>query len=201
MNLYFMPGACSLASHIILHELGVEHNLIRVDGASKRTADGKDYLQINPNGYVPALQLDDGRVLTEGPAILQYLADSHADKDLAPQCGSFERAKLQQWLNYTGTELHKNFGPLFAAAATPAEKQAATAKLEKRLQSVERQLEKTPYLLGDKFSVADAYLYVILRWASQLSLPLESFPSIRHYQERLAKRPGIIAAQKDEGLA
>jgi len=193
-----MPGACSLASHIILHELGGEHKLVRVDGASKRTADGKDYLQINPNGYVPALQLDDGRVLTEGPAILQYLADTHGDKKLAPPCGSFERAKLQQWLNYIATELHKNFGPLFTPAATAAEKQAAVKKLEQRLQSVERQLGETSYLTSGSFSIADAYLYVMLRWAPMVNVPLDAFPAIRHYYDRLAQRPSIIAAQKDE---
>jgi len=196
-----MPGACSLASHIILHELGVEHNLIRVDKASKRTADNKDFLQINPKGYVPALELDDGRILTEGPAILQYLADTHADKKLAPQCGSFERAKLQEWLNYIGAELHKNYGPLFAATSTAAERQAAIEKLTNRLQFVEQQLKKTAYIASENFSVADAYLYVILRWAPSVSVPLEPFPAIRHYMDRLGKKPSIIAAQKDEALA
>lgn len=200
MKLYFMPGACSLAPHIILHELNIDHSLIRV-GRDKRTADGGDFLQINPKGYVPALQYADGRVLTEGAAILQYLADTHAESGLAPAAGSFERAKLQEWLNYIATEIHKSYGALFAPAATAAEKQAAAEKLAKRLRYAENQLEKTPYIAGAHFSVADAYLYTVLRWAPLVSFSLSPFPALQHYREKLAARPSIIAAQKDEGIA
>jgi len=195
-----MPGACSLAPHIVLHELGVPHKLVLVNRADKRTDDGRDYDRIVPQGYVPALQVDDGRILTEVAAIVQYLADQHPDKNLAPQNGTFERALLWQWLSFIGTELHKNFGPLFANNVPDAFKQAATTKLNDRFDIVESQLEKTAYLLGDNFTVADAYLYVVLTWTEKVNYAMDAYPSIQEYKTKLDKRPTIIEAKKDEGI-
>lgn len=200
MELFIMPGSCSLAPHIILHELDIPHKLVVVNRGDKRTDDGRDYSRIVPQGYVPALRLDDERILTEVAAIVQYLADSHLEGGLAPKCGTFERALLQQWLSFISTELHKNFGPLFSPQATETEKQNAAAKLAARLKIVEDQLEQTPYLLGENYSVADAYLYVTLTWAERVSLQLMAYPAIQKYMETISARPAVKDARKDEGL-
>jgi glutathione S-transferase len=162
MKLYYSPGACSLSPHIVACEAELPIDLVKVDLESKLTETGEDFRQLNPNGYVPLLILDDGNRLTEGPAIVQYLADQAPGKKLIPAAGTFERYKLQQWLNFISTEIHKSFSPLFNPAAPEAAKQLATNILVTRLETVAEQLSSQPFLLGDNFSVADAYLFVTL---------------------------------------
>jgi len=164
MKLYYSPGACSLSPHIIACEAELPIELIKVDLQSKLTETGEDFRQLNPNGYVPLLILDDGNKLTEGPAIVQYLADLAPDKKLIPPAGTFERYQLQQWLNFISTEIHKSFSPLFNPVAPEAAKQLAIDILMTRLDTVAELLSSQPFLLGDNYSVADAYLFVTLSW-------------------------------------
>lgn len=200
MKLYFSPGACSLSPHIVLREAGLAHTLEKVSLASKTTASGTDFRTINPKGYVPALQLDNGEVLTEGPAIVQYLADLVPAKGLAPAAGSFERYRLAEWLNFISTELHKSFSPLFQPD-TPAEtKQAARARLEARFGFVAERLAGKDYLLGNQFSVADAYLFTVLGWTAHVKLDLAPWPVLQAYQQRVAARPAVREAMTAEGL-
>ncbi|MFZ2661290.1 MAG: glutathione transferase GstA [Rhodoferax sp.] len=200
MKLYYSPGACSLSPHIALREAGLNFELVQVDLASKKTASGQDYLEINPAGYVPCLQLDDGRMLTEGPAILQYVADQVPGKQLAPANGSFERYHLQQWLNFISSELHKSFSPLFNPAASDDWKTAVRQTLNARLGQVARQLERAPYLLGDQFSVADIYLFVVLGWGAYVNLDLSPWPALQAFMGRVAGREAVQAALRAEGL-
>ena len=158
MKLYFSPGACSLSPHIVLHELGLPFEAVQVDLKSKRLKDGADFWKINPKGYVPTLQLDDGAILTEGPSIVQYLADQKPTAVLAPANGTFARYRLQEWLNFISTELHKQFSPLFNPASTDAVKQAQQERLAERFREIVAAMGAAPYLLGDQFTVADAYL-------------------------------------------
>lgn len=200
MKLYLKPGACSLSPHIVLEEAGLKYDTEVVDLQKKVTASGQDYWKINPKGYVPALQLDDGDVITEGPAILQYLADQVPDKKLAPTNGTIERYKLQTWLTFIGTELHKTFSPFFNPA-TPAEwKAMCRANLERRFGYVAEQLAGKDYLMGAEFSVADAYLFTVMRWAKHIELDLSQWPALAAYQARVAARPAVVAAMKAEGL-
>lgn len=201
MKLYYSPGTCSLSPHIIACELGINLDLVKVNLGTKNTSDNRDFNKINPKGYVPALELDDGRILTEGPAIAEYLADMHPEKGLVPKCGTFERAKVQEWLNYIGTELHKNFGPLFNRSTTDADKQAVKEKLHLRLDYAEEALSKSSYLVADRFSVADAYLYTVLSWCSHVGIDLKAFPSMQRYFDNLSKRESIIAATQAEKSA
>lgn len=201
MKLYFSPGACSLAPHIVACELGLNLDIVKVDLGTKTISGNMDFNKINPKGYVPALELDDGRILTEGPAIVQYLADLYPEKGLMPEYGTFERAKVQEWLTYTGTELYKNFGPLYNKAATDAEKQAAKEKLRIRLSPVEETLAKARYLVSERFSVADAYLYTILSWCDYVGIDLKPFPAIQRYIDNLSKRDSIISATQAEQSA
>jgi glutathione S-transferase len=200
MKLYYSPGACSLSPHIALREAGLEFELVQVDLASKKTAAGQDYLQINPAGYVPCLQLDDGRLLSEGPAILQYVADLVPGKQLAPANGSFERYHLQQWLNFISTELHKSFSALFNPAASDDWKNAVRQSLDTRLGQVARQLERAPYLLGDRFSAADIYLFVVLGWGAYVNLDLSPWPALQAFMGRVGDREAVQAALRAEGL-
>lgn len=200
MKLYIKPGACSLASHIVLEEAGLAYTTENVDLATKVTASGANYLQINPKGYVPALLLDDGELLTEGPVIMQYLADQVPAKTLAPANGTRERYRLQTWLNFISTELHKNFTPFFNPAASADWKQAAEALFTRRLGYVNEQLEGKQYLMGDVFTVADAYLYTVLSWAGYVKLDISGFSAVTAYQQRVAARPAVQAALKAEGL-
>lgn len=193
MKLFLAPGACSLSPHIALHEAGLAFEPVRVDFATKRTTDGRDYLAINPKGYVPALELDDGRLLTEGPAIVQYIADQAPDAKLAPPAGTWERYKLQEWLAYIGTEIHKTFGPLFRAAASDEIKATARENLAKRFAFVDAALAAQPYLLGETFSVADGYLFVMLSWCKFTGVDLAPFPQLLAYQARIAERPAVVA--------
>ncbi len=200
MKLYYSPGACSLSPHIVAQELGIELTLEKVDLQSKQTETGANYLEINPKGYVPAITLDDGTLLTEGPAIVQYLADSKPDAGLAPKNGSLERYRLQEILGYINSELHKSYSPLFNPA-TPAEARAERASyLKKRYALIEQTLASRPFLLGQTFSVADAYLFTVTNWARMVKLDLSDFPNLIDFQKRVAERPAVQAALKAEGL-
>ena len=200
MKLFLKPGACSLASHIVLEELGRPYETEAVDLAKKVTASGADFWAINPKGYVPALLLDDGDLLTEGPAILQYLADQAPELNLAPANGSKARYQLQSWLTFIGTEVHKNFSPFFNPAATPEMKELARANLQRRLGYVNDQLAGRDFLMGDTFSVADAYLFTVVGWAKFVQLDLSAWPHLIAFQGRVAARPATQRALKAEGL-
>ena len=200
MKLYYSPGACSLSPHIALREAGLNFELVQVDLASKKTASGQNYLEINSAGYVPCLQLDDGRTLTEGPAILQYVADQVPGKLLAPANGSFERYHLQQWLNFISAELHKSFSPLFNPAASEDWKNAVRQTIAARLGVVATRLKDAPYLLGDSLSVADIYLFVVLSWAAYVNLDLSPWPALQAFMGRVGGREAVQAALRAEGL-
>ena len=200
MKLYFSPGTCSLSPHIALQEAGLPYTLEKVDLRTHQTEKGEDFYAINPKGYVPALQLDDGQLLTEGVAIVQYLADLAPEKKLAPAAGTLERYRLQEWLTYVSSELHKNYSPLFNPAVTEEVKQAQLAKLTTRFEFVVRSLEGRPYLMGEQFTVADAYLFVILNWSRAKGPDMKQWPLLAEYFERVMARPGVHAAMVAEGL-
>lgn len=200
MKLFLKPGACSLSPHIVLEEAGLAHQTEVVDLKTKQLASGGDYLAINPKGYVPALLLDSGELLTEGPAIVQYLADLVPAKNLAPANGTLARYKLQGWLTFIGTELHKSFSPFFNPAAPDAWKDVAKANLERRLGYTNQQLAEQPFLMGADFSVADAYLFTVLNWAKAIKLDLAAWPNLQAFHARVAARPAVQAAMKAEGL-
>jgi len=202
MKLYYMPGSCSLAVHIALGETGSEFALEKVDGKTKRTETGRDFTEVNPNGYVPALELADGAVLTEAPAVLQYLADAHPEAGIAPANGTFERARVQEHLNFVASELHKSFSPFFAAEPPEgAARDAALARLFKRLDHLERLLaDGRDYLLGADFSVADLYAAVVAGWAAPVGIELDSWPRIAAYVQRVTARPAAVEAMRREGL-
>lgn len=201
MKLYLSPGVCSLSPHIVLHELGFPHETETVNLKTKVTASGGNFLDINPKGYVPALQLAGGDVLTEGPAIVQYLADLKPELKLAPPNGSLARYQLQSWLTFIGTELHKHFSPFFNPAATDDMKAMARANIERRLGYVNTQLEGNAYLMGDDFTVADAYLFTVLGWTRIIKLDLAPWPNVVAYQARVRARPAVQRALHAEGLA
>ena len=200
MKLYYSPGACSLSPHIIAHELGTALALEKVDTKTKRTETGRDFWQINPKGYVPALELDNGEVLTEGPAIVQYLADQKGNTQLAPANGTLARARLQEMLNYITSEIHKTYSPLFKDDTPEATREERKAYLQRRYEYIERILAKQQWLLGEHFTVADAYLFTVTRWAAAVKLDLSGYPALLAFQERIAKRPGVQAAMLSEGL-
>lgn len=199
MKLYYSPGACSLSPQIVLQESGLAYEPVLASTKTHQLADGTDYYSINPLGYVPLLELDNGARLHEGPAIVQYIADQVPEKKLAPANGSFERYKLQEWLNFIGTEIHKGFGPLFKPTTPENYKPIALEALTKRLQWVNEQLAGKSYLLGEQFSVADAYLYTVSRWAGFVGLDLSGMANILAFQQRMAQRPAVQAALKIEG--
>lgn len=201
MKLYLSPGVCSLSPHIVLEELGLAHETEHVNLKTKVTGSGANYLAVNPKGYVPALQLDSGEVLTEGPAIVQYLADLLPEKKLAPPNGSLARYQLQSWLNFISTELHKNFSPFFNPAAPDEMKALAKANIERRLGHINEQLEGRQHLMGDDFTVADAYLFTILTWSKAPQLDLSRWPHVQAFQARVAARPAVQRALEAEGLA
>lgn len=201
MKLYYMPGACSLASHIVLYETGAAFDIEKVDGATKKTETGADFRQVHNKGYVPALQLDGGDVLTEGAAIMQYLADNSDKKELSPALGSIARARLQAQINFVGTELHKSFSPLFKKDSTEDEKEAARKKVALRLDDVEAELsDGRAFLLGDDFSIADAYLFTVANWTKPTGLGLGERPNLMAYMARVSERPSVQAALQAEGL-
>ena len=193
MKLYFSPGACSLSPHIVLHELGLPHDGVKVDLKTKQTSDGRDFRTINPKGYVPTLQLDDGTILTEGPAIVQYLSDRKPEMHLAPANGTLARYQLQEGLNFVSTELHKQFSPLFNTASSADRIAAQKAKLAERFALIGQTLEQHDYLLPSGFSVADAYLYTILTWAGFVGVDLSPWPALVRYKARMEARPGVAA--------
>jgi glutathione S-transferase len=200
MKLYYMPGACSLSPHIVALEAGLPVQLIRVDGKTKRTENGDDFLQINPKGYVPTLQLDGGEVLTEGQAIVQYLADQRPESGLAPANGTLPRYHLQELLSYISTELHKTYSPLFNPT-TPAEvRQERKDYLRKRYATLDAVLVKQDWLLGEQFTAADAYLFTVTNWAKHVDLDLTGFKGVTAFQQRVAARPKVQAALAAEGL-
>jgi glutathione S-transferase len=198
MKLFYAPGACSLSPDIVAREAGIDLALQKVDLKTKTIASEGDYLAINPKGSVPALQLDDGQVLTEGPTIVQYLADLEPAKGLAPPAGTMARYRLQEWLGYINSELHKTYSPLFRPD-TPAETRAERlAYLAKRYGFVEKRLAVHPYLMGESFTVADAYLFTVTNWAPRVKLDLAPFPHVRAFQERVAARAAVKAAMQAE---
>ena len=200
MKLYYSAGACSLAPHIVMHEAGLTFEAISTPTKTHQLPDGSDYYRINPLGYVPYLVLNDGRSLHEVAVIVQYLADQVPEKNLAPANGSFERYKLQEWLNFISSEIHKSFGPLFNPA-TPAEaKPAFMEKLKSRLAWVDGELANRQYLMGDSFSVADAYLFTVTNWCRIVGLDISAHANLLAYRTRVGARPGVIAAMQAEGL-
>jgi glutathione S-transferase len=199
MKLYYSPGACSLAPHIAMREAGIPVDLKKVDLKAKQY-EGGDYKQVNGKGYVPAIAMDDGTVLTECPAILQYLADLKPESGLAPKPGSAERYKLQEMLNFVTSELHKGMGTFFNPALNDGWRQAATDRLSLRLDWLAKHLEGKQYVMGDKFSVADAYLFTILNWAGPSKFDLGKWPVLKEYQKRVSQRPKVQEALKAEGL-
>jgi len=200
MKLYFSPGACSLSPHIVLREAGVPFDLEKVDLKTKRTESGADYNALNPKGQVPLLRLDDGDALTEGPAIVQYIADHSPAAGLAPAAGTKARYRLLEWLNYITSELHKSFGSLFAPNTPDEYKRIVREGLGKKLAYLDKELAGKPFLLGDGFSVADAYLFTVLNWTRVLSIDLSGFANLVAYQTRIAERPKVREALRAEGL-
>ena len=199
MQLYYTPGACSLSPHIVAREAGIPITLEKVDLRAHKTAKGEDYYAVNPKGYVPALKLDDGATLTEGPAIVQYLADLRPESGLAPPNGTFARYKLQEWLTFINGEIHKSFSPLFANPSD-ATRQEAVEKINKRFAVVEKELGEKPYLTGEAFTVADAYFFVMLTWAHHHKVDLKPFPKLEAFFARVKARPKVLEAMKEEGL-
>lgn len=200
MKLYYAPGACSLSPHIVLREGGYEFTLERVDLATGKTETGADYKSVNPNGFVPALMLDNGAVLTEGPAIVQYLADRAADRQLAPPAGTLERYRLMQWLNFTSTELHKICGILFDPELPDGVREKLTGRLSQRYAYVNDALVGREFVLGEHFTVADAYLFTVLSWAPYVKLDLSPWPALGSYIGRIGTRPTVQQALVAEGL-
>jgi glutathione S-transferase len=200
MKLYYSPGACSLSPHIVLHEAGLQHEAILASTKSHKLQDGTDYYSINPLGYVPFLVLDSGETLHEGPAIVQYLADQVPEKNLAPANGTMARYHLQEWLTFIGTELHKGFGPLFNPATPEDYKPAIRERVLGRLQWVDGELAGKTHLMGEQFTVADAYLFTVTGWAQFVGVDISALSNILAHRERVLARPAVQAAMKAEGL-
>jgi glutathione S-transferase len=198
MKLYYKAGACSLASHIILGECGLEHSSEAVDLATKKTASGQDFTQISVKGYVPCLALDDGSILTEGTVILQYLADQKPGNTLLAPVGTMARYRAMEWLGFINSEVHKNFSPLFNPKMPAEAKALAKALLLRRLEVVAGALKSHPYLTGEHFGVADAYLYTVLTWAQPMGVDLSAWPQFDDYMKRVAGRPSVQRAHQIE---
>ncbi|WP_427914168.1 glutathione transferase GstA [Ramlibacter sp. MMS24-I3-19] len=200
MKLYYSPGACSLSPHIVLREAGLAFDLVLASTKTHKLQDGTDYYGINPLGYVPMLELDDGTRLREGPAIVQYVADQVPTKNLAPANGTLPRYRLQEWLTFIGTEIHKAFSPLFNPAMPDEGKQIYRERLASRFKFVDEQLAGKQYLTGDHFSVADAYLFTVSNWAKPMNIDLAAYPNLTAFRDRVAARPAVQEAMKAEGL-
>lgn len=200
MKLFYTAGACSLSPHIVLRETGLDFTLVTVDIHTKLTEQGEDYLSINPKGQVPALQLNGGTVLTEGVAIVQYLADLKADRQLLAPTGTLARYHTLEWLNFIATELHKGFSPLFRPNTPEEYKPLVRQQLEQKFSYVDSELKESQWLMGSRFTVADAYLFTVTRWAHALKLNLSGLDALNGWFERVAARPAVIAALKAEGL-
>lgn len=200
MKLYYAPGVCSLSPHIVLRETATPFTLVKTDIRAKKVEDGSDFFAVNPNGYVPALMLDDGTILTEGPAIVQYIADKAGATTLAPANGSLERYKLQSWLNFISTELHKGFSPLFNPKMPADGKAVAQERLLERFAFLEKHLAASEYIMGRSFTVADAYLFTVLGWTKPLNIDMSAYPRIEAYRARILARPAVREAMQAEGL-
>jgi len=201
MKLYFTPGACSLAPHIALREAGLRFDLEPVDLGTKRTKGGADFTKVNAKGYVPALALDDGQVLTECATLVEYIADQNPESNLAPKAGSIERYRLREWLGFIASELHKGFGPLFGDKAPESYKDVVRANLAARFGYLDKHLAGKQFLMGSQFTVADAYCFTIVGWSSHVGISLDRWPNLKAYMDRVAKRPNVQATLKAEGLA
>lgn len=200
MKLYYAPGACSQSPHIALREAGLAFTPIKVDLKAHQVEGGGDFYAINPKGYVPVLELDDGTTLTEGPAIVQYIADQVPATQLAPPNGTIARYKLQEWLNFITTELHKQYSPLFDSSSTEEVKTKQRDKIAKRYEYVAQQLADRDYLTGSTFTVADAYLFTVTNWARSTGVELTRWPALQAFMKRVAARPHVQATLKAEGL-
>jgi len=200
MKLYYAPGACSLAPHIALREAGLSFELEKVDLASKQTENGEDYTKVNPNGYVPTLKLDNGEILSEVAVLLQYIADEKPNSKLAPKLGSMERYRLMEWLNFIATQINKTLVALFNPRITPEWKDYQLAVFDKRCDSLADQLDDKQYLLGDSFTIADAYLFTALSWTRFHKVDMSKWPTLMDYMTRVAERPAVTEAMQKEGL-
>lgn len=200
MKLYFSPGACSLSPHIVLREAGLDFEPVLASTKTHKLQDGTDFYGINAKGYVPLLELDDGQRLSEGPAIVQYIADQVPEKQLAPPNGTMARYRLQEWLNFLTSELHKGFSPLFNPAMPEEAKALSRDKLHERFRWLDEQLAGKQYLMGDQFTVADAYLFTVSNWGQYVGVDISGYPNLVAYRERVAARPAVQAAMKHEGL-
>jgi glutathione S-transferase len=200
MKLYYSPGACSLSPHIAIAEAGLKADFIKVNLKDKKTEAGDDYLKVNPKGQVPALVLDSGDVLTEGPAIVQYVADQAPNAKIAPANGTLDRYKLQEWLNLITSEIHKSFSPLFTPTSTDDVKNGAREKLMKQFTAIDARLAGKDYLMGSQFTVADGYLFTVLRWAVAMKLDIASLPNVKAYMDRVGAREKVKEAMLAEGL-
>jgi glutathione S-transferase len=201
MKLYYSPGACSLSPHIVMREAGLAFEPVLASTKSHKLQDGTDYYGINPLGYVPMLELDDGTRLREGPAIVQYIADQAPLKNLAPANGTLPRYRLQEWLTFIGTEIHKTFSPLFNPNLADEGKKIFRDKLAERFAFVDKDLAGKQYLMGDHFTVADAYLYTVTRWTKPMAIDISSFPNLVAHNARVEARPAVQEALKAEKLA
>jgi glutathione S-transferase len=200
MKLYFSPGACSLSPHIALREAGLAFDLVKVDTKTHRFDGGGDFYSVNPKGYVPVLELDGGERLTEGPAIVQYIADRKPESGLAPKAGTLERVRLQEWLNFLTSEIHKGFSPLFSADTPEDYKPVVRKRLAGRFDWLSKELDGRDFLTGDRFTVADGYLFTLLGWLPFVGMNLQEWPVLKAYRERIAGRPAVKEALKAEGL-
>jgi glutathione S-transferase len=200
MRLYYAPGACSLSPHIVSRELGIPVELKKVNTKDKTIEGGGDYWKVNARGYVPALELDDGQILTEGPAIVQYLADKKPEAGLAPKAGTLERYRLQEWLNFLTSEVHKQFSPLFKPNTPEEYKKIAKENIATRFDWLEKQLAGKDYLMGKTFSVADAYAFVLIGWSKPTQIDLARWPNLAAYHQRVGARPKVQEAMQAEGL-
>ena len=202
MKLYFSPGACSFSPHLALREAGIDFELVKVDLKSHTlVSDGSDFRRINPKGYVPVLELDNGKRLSEGPAIVQYIADLKPESALAPKAGSFERYQLQEWLGFINSEVHKSFSPLFNPNTSEEAKANTRQNLGNRLTYVSEQLGTNDFLMGSQFTVADGYLFTVLNWSQWTGIDLSQWPTLVAFQERIGKRPSVQEARAAEAAA
>jgi glutathione S-transferase len=201
MKLYYLTGACSLAASIALRDAGLKFELVKVDRKTKKAADGLDFNEVNPKGYVPALTLDNGETLTENVTVLQYIADRNPAAKLAPAAGTIERYRLMEWLSFINSEVHKGFSPLFRQDASEDVKEFTRRNLAKRLDYLERALGSKKFLMGEQYTVADPYLYTVLGWGQHVGVDLANWPQLKRYVEGIGTRPHVIEARKAEGLS
>lgn len=199
MKLYYSPGACPLTIHVLLNDLGIDYQLVRVDLKSHKTEDGRDYYEINPKGYVPTLELESGERITELPAVAQYLSESQQNYHLFPQQG-LPKIRVIEWLAFIGSEVHKSFAPLFNPASSEEAKKAAQDKINNRFGYIDQVLQQQAYVTGDILSIADIYLFVILTWANNMKLDLSQFPNLQIHQQKVGEYPAVQKSLKEEGL-